>query len=160
MAPAPTAWPALADPVDAFCLPDENGVGAPYWRALQGLNFSPAARGLPAADRRRPVLEGLLFRARGILEDLFPRGQPGRLLASGGLTGDPLVAPGLTSLLGRHMEVLEEARPRCSAPPAWRQASPFGTRPDARRSPRSRLRGPARGYPTPWRAWIESLQIS
>lgn len=109
MASAPTEWPAQPDPEDAFCLPDENGVGAPYWRAQRSLTFSESAGALSGADRRRLVLEGLLFRAHGILEDLCPRGTPGRMLISGGLSADPIVATGIASLLRQPVEVLEEA---------------------------------------------------
>jgi glycerol kinase len=60
----PTDLPVADPSPDAFCLPDVAGVGSPYWRPDVGLTLSAAAELLPPGDRRRVVLEGLLFRIR------------------------------------------------------------------------------------------------
>jgi glycerol kinase len=99
-------WPALDGAPQAFCLPDENGVGAPFWRPAQLQTFSPQAERLPPAAKRRVVLEGLLFRLADVLADL---GHPARVLVSGGLAREPAVASGLATLLGRPvLEVAEQ----------------------------------------------------
>ena len=55
------------------------------------------------------MLEGLLFRIRQILNDLTADIPPHRILLSGGVTGDPLLAEGLAALIGREVEVLKES---------------------------------------------------
>ena len=94
---------------DAFCLPDVAGLGSPHWRPDIGLRFSEAAEKLDPIATRRVVLEGLLFRIRQILNDLTADIPPHRILLSGGVTGDPLLAEGLAALIGREVEVLKES---------------------------------------------------
>jgi sugar (pentulose or hexulose) kinase len=72
------------------------------------LTFSPAAETLPDPDRRRIVLEGLLFRIREILGDLCEAGMPERVILAGGLMRDPAIGAGLSALLGRGVEHLLE----------------------------------------------------
>jgi glycerol kinase len=100
--------PLAADPApEAFAIPDRSGLGSPHWRPDLGLAFSPAAAGLDRAGRRRIVLEGLLFRVREILDDMFGAGPPAtRVLLAGGLALDPALAPGLADVLDRPVEVL------------------------------------------------------
>jgi glycerol kinase len=104
-APGPTQLPASDPTPDAFCLPDENGVGAPYWRPRQAFLFDDGGASLTGADRRRAILEGLVFRARGILDDL-PDTDP--VHVSGGLSHEPFVPTALATCLGREVRVLEE----------------------------------------------------
>jgi glycerol kinase len=106
-APGPTDCPARDPAPDAFCLPDAAGVGAPYWRPEMSRVLSPAARALDDAGRRRVVLEGLLFRVRGILEDLGGAEADAVLLA-GGLARDPFVAEGLAACLDRPIVRLDD----------------------------------------------------
>jgi len=106
LAPPPTDWSTPVDPA-AFCLPDENGVGAPYWRADFPQTFSEAAHALSPALERRVLVEGLLFRTRQILDDLCD-GPPSRLLLSGGLTHDSGVPAALASLVDAPLEVVLE----------------------------------------------------
>lgn len=103
----PTELPRRDPAPEAFCLPDRAGVGAPHWIPGRGMTFSPAARRLETADRRRVVLEGVVFRVREILEGLGDAG--GRLHLAGGLARDPFVAPALAACLGREVHRLEEA---------------------------------------------------
>jgi glycerol kinase len=93
---------------DAFCLPDENGVGAPHWRALQSFAFSPAAGGLELDAQRAIVLEGLVFRVREIVDGLFNDRAPTRVLLSGGLAREPFVARALATCLARDIEIADE----------------------------------------------------
>jgi glycerol kinase len=57
---APVELSAFDRCPDAFCLPDENGVGAPHWRAMQPFEFSPAAgfRSRPSAPSPRGPSSG------------------------------------------------------------------------------------------------------
>ncbi|MGD8374850.1 MAG: FGGY family carbohydrate kinase [Acidobacteriota bacterium] len=105
--PGPTRLPRRDPAPEAFCLPDAAGVGAPHWIPGRGMAFSPAARRLGTENRRRVVLEGVVFRVREILEGLGDAG--GRLHLAGGLARDPFVAPALAACLGREVHRLEEA---------------------------------------------------
>ena len=107
--PPPTSLPAEDLASTAFALPDRAGIGAPHWRPGLGPAWSSAAAGMAAADQRRVMLEGLLFRVREILDGLGQGRTPARLLVAGGLTHDPALATGLASLLGRPVEVMTEA---------------------------------------------------
>ena len=91
----PTGTPPIADPTpDLFCLPDATGIGAPHWRADLSLVFSQQ---IPAPDdRRRVVLEGILFRVVEILHGLGHDGQP--VVLAGGLSVEPFIAAGLARL--------------------------------------------------------------
>jgi glycerol kinase len=102
----PTELPAHDPTPDALCLPDIAGLGSPWWRPEIELVLSAAARALDRAAQRRIVLEGLLFRLRGIVDDLG--GAPAsRVVLVGGLAREPFVALGLAALLGRRVERLE-----------------------------------------------------
>ncbi|MCC6406452.1 MAG: hypothetical protein IT453_04760 [Planctomycetes bacterium] len=103
----PTRWP-IADPTpDEFCVPDENGWGAPFWRAERSLRFSGATRVGTHADLRRVVVEGLCFRAAAILADLS-HGRPpvSRVALAGGLAHDPFVPRALAAILERPIELV------------------------------------------------------
>jgi glycerol kinase len=93
---------------EAFCLPDDNGVGAPHWRAMQPFELSPAARVLALDAQRAIVLEGLVFRVCEILGGLFDDRPPARVLLSGGLAREPFVASTLATCLQREIEVASE----------------------------------------------------
>ena len=112
-AAGPTELPPRDPNPEAFCLPDENGVGAPHWRARQAFALEAGAHPLSPADRRRAVLEGLVFRAASILDELAPASLGDasgleRVLVSGGLANEPFVPAALAATLGRPVEVLEE----------------------------------------------------
>jgi glycerol kinase len=93
---------------DAFCLPDENGIGAPHWLATRGFELSPAARALDQAAQRAVVLEGLAFRVRELVEALFAGARPRRVLVSGGLARDPRVAQLLAATLAQPIELADD----------------------------------------------------
>jgi len=142
---------------EAFCLPDVSGLGSPHWRADLTLTFSPAAERLSGLERRRVVLEGLLFRVRQILDDLTDRGRPRRVIVSGGVSAEPALGPGLAALLQRPVEILDE--PEAGILGAARLAaglSPFA-------APRSRSVPPTEAgaylpekYPG-WKRWLNSI---
>ncbi len=92
----------------AFAIPDTAGLGAPHWRPELTLRLSSAAEALGPADRRRVVLEGLLFRIREVLEGLFPEGSPSRIVFAGGLSQDRSIGCGLAAVLERPVERLED----------------------------------------------------
>jgi glycerol kinase len=104
---APTELPADDPDPEAFAVPDVSGLGAPHWRPERTLSFSAAAAGLPEGARRRVVAEGVLFRVREILEDLFADAAPERVYLGGGLARDPFFPRGLAACLGRPIEILE-----------------------------------------------------
>jgi glycerol kinase len=106
--PGPTNLPVDDPCPDGFAIPDQAGLGSPHWRPDFGLTLSTAAGGLSPIDRRRCVLEGLLFRVMEILADLGDGNLPQHVMISGGLARDPGVALGLASLLGRSVTVLNE----------------------------------------------------
>jgi glycerol kinase len=93
---------------DAFCIPDTAGLGSPHWRADIGITFSEGVRRLDEDARKRVVLEGVLFRIAEILHDFSATAAPARIILSGGLGGERIVARGLAALLGRRVEMLED----------------------------------------------------
>jgi glycerol kinase len=104
----PTPLPSVDPTPDAFCLPDSTGTGSPYWRVDGRLTFSDGAAPLDDSARRRIVLEGVVFRVREILADLFEGARPSRVLLSGGIARDPFVAAALAGCLETPVHVLEE----------------------------------------------------
>ena len=99
----------IDDPTpEAFCLPDQTGVGAPHWKPTQSFSLSESARDLPQTDQRRIVLEGIVFRVREIVDDLIPGFSIERICVSGGLTQDPFLGIALSACLQRPIELLEQ----------------------------------------------------
>ncbi len=156
-ASGPTAWSDVDPTPNEFCLPDENGIGAPYWRADRSLAFSSASTECSGADRRRIVLEGIVFRVRQILDDLVGRDSRAPLRLSGGLARDPFVPRALAAVLDRPIVVLEEFDASLVA--VARLAAGL----DARVPNSARRVEPSEGdarlaakYPR-WRAWVDEL---
>jgi len=104
-----TGLPDHDPTTDAFCLPDETGAGSPYWLPDLCLTMSDAAARLAGADRRRVILEGLVFRVADILDDLAGNLGGRRIVLSGGIAADPFVGDALSSYLARPVELLREA---------------------------------------------------
>lgn len=107
----PTHWPAADPTPQEFCLPDENGWGAPFWKAELSLRFSGSTRLGSHADLRRVVVEGLCFRAASILLELEADAPVARVALAGGLAQDPFVPRALAACLARPIEIVasEEA---------------------------------------------------
>ena len=174
-APGPTELPARDPSPEAFCLPDENGLGAPHWRARQPQHFSRPDR--PGPERRRAVLEGLVFRAHAILEDLGAADED--LLVSGGLANEPFVPSALAAVLGRPVRVLLEEESTLlgaarlaaglgaerSSVPATREVPPPPVRPEGAGAPDpvggggpgARSGHWLRHKSFAWRAWVDGL---
>ncbi len=107
--PGPTILPVDDPCPDGFAIPDMDGIGAPHWRPTLGLTLSAAAASLSnPADKRRVVVEGLLFRVFELLTDLGHGRLPDTVYLSGGLSRAPSVARGLAALLGGPVQVLDE----------------------------------------------------
>lgn len=105
----PSHLPATDPCPDGFAIPDMAGIGAPHWRPEFDLTFSTAAANLTEpADRRRIVIEGLLFRIFEILSDVSRGCRPERIYLTGGLAREPDIARGLASLLGQPVDVFDE----------------------------------------------------
>jgi glycerol kinase len=99
-----------ADPTpDVLCIPDTAGIGAPHWRAGLGPVENAAFAALSPADRRRGVLEGIVFRVCAIVQDLSSAAPVTGLVVSGGLAADPFLAPALAACSGLPTFRLEEA---------------------------------------------------
>jgi glycerol kinase len=153
LGPGPSVVPAADPAPDALCVPDGAGIGAPHWRADRGPVFSAAADALPPEERRRVVLEGIVFRACEIVDDLS-RAAPGpveRLLLGGGLAREPFVGPALAACSGRPVARLLE--PEATLLGAARLAADLPPRP-----PATEPVAPAGGYLPEkyrrWRAWV------
>jgi len=105
-AAGPTLLPAVDPSPEAYCFPDASGAGAPRWDPAARFSLSEEARPLPAIDRRRVVMEGLVFRIREISDDLQRESAVDRVLLSGGLAHDPFVGAALAACLERDIEVV------------------------------------------------------
>jgi glycerol kinase len=141
---------------EAFALPDRAGLGSPFWRPDLGLELSDAARGLPEVTQRRVVMEGLLFRLRGIVEEL---GNTERVVVSGGLTRDPAVVPGLAAVLGRPVELLEiedSGLVGCARLAAGLPAYAAPRTRSVEPSPDAAYLGEKYAH---WRAWLDTLLL-
>ena len=157
LGPGPTEWPESDLCPEGFAVPDSTGLGSPYWRPDVGLTFSPAAETLPDSDRRRVVLEGLLFRVREILDDICDSGMPERIILAGGQLRDPAVGAGLSALLGRGVErLLERESGLIGASRLAAGLPPYAESPTAAIEP-----GPGGAYLAEkfvrWQAWFRGI---
>lgn len=147
-----------ADPAaGSFCLPDISGLGSPYWRPGIGLSFSPRAEGADGTARRRAVVEGLVFRIREVLDDLFDGGRPRAIVLSGGAAREPAIGHGLAALLEQPVAVLDE--PEAGLLGAGRLAGgidPFSGAATTVVEPGPQGSYLRDKYPR-WRAWLHSL---
>jgi len=152
----PIGWAGGELDPDAFALPDRAGLGSPFWRPDLGLELSETAQSLPAGSKRRVIMEGLLFRLRGIVEEL---GRAERIVVSGGLTRDPVVVPGLAAVLGRDVEQLEIEDSGLLGCARLAAGLPAYAAPRTRRvapSPDAAYLGEKYGR---WRAWLDTLLL-
>jgi glycerol kinase len=153
----PTELPVVDPTPDAFCIPDSAGLGAPFWREGISLPFSDGAAGLGDADRRRIVLEGLLFRASGILADLFAGTPPRRIILSGGLSADPFLAEGMAALHDAPVVVSEEQEGTLLGVAKLASGTNVGGPVDGRSVPRGRRGAYLAAKAERWRAWLHAL---
>ncbi|MBK8179076.1 MAG: hypothetical protein IPK67_09365 [Planctomycetes bacterium] len=115
--PAAGARAPTSLPDDAFCLVDENGLGAPHWRADLGPIWSRGAAYLSFDERARLAFEGLCFRVRELLLDLEalsrPQSRAGakarpRWVLAGGPLHDEALCRRIATHLGRPVSVCLE----------------------------------------------------
>ena len=104
----PTELPSKDLAPGAFCMPDQAGIGSPYLLPARSLKLSEEVLSLADEEKRRIVLEGIVFRIRQNLEGLFPGSPPEQILLSGGLTREPFLAPALAACLDRPVSLLKE----------------------------------------------------
>ncbi|MBI4162031.1 MAG: hypothetical protein HY509_06260 [Acidobacteria bacterium] len=153
----PSVLPPTDPAPESFCLPDAAGLGAPHWRADLRFRLSPAAARRNPGDRRRVILEGMLFRIRELLDGLFPGKPPSEVRVSGGLARRRSVVTGLAALLDSRVRVLPEADAALLA--AARLAA--GIAPRRGTVPRAVHPGDSGLYLEEkfrrWRAWLGSL---
>jgi glycerol kinase len=148
---------ALAElPADAHALVDQNGIGAPHWRAQLAPQYSSAARSLPAAARARISELGLCFRAREILEELNT--QERRWVVAGGVLNDASFAQRLADALGRPIDVCTEPEATLlgAAQLAAGQSVEHGSALTRRLEPGPEHSALSRRY-RDWRAWLGEL---
>jgi glycerol kinase len=152
IARGPTSIPDVDPAPDAFCLPDENGLGAPWWRPEIGFTENAAARALAPSERRRIVLEGLAFRIASHLSAIASDVE--RVVLTGGLAREPFLRAALATLAPAPLCVFDE--PEATLLGAARLAAGRTLAPppaptcDAAPIP---WLGPKRAR---WRAWLES----
>jgi len=86
---------------DILCLAEPSGLGAPYFRGDIGIRFSDPVDDLPQYRIAVLILEAVIFRVAGILEDFHRRSAIEHVFLSGGLSsltcmkqGIALCAPG------------------------------------------------------------------
>ena len=140
-----------------FCLPDSTGVGAPYWRPEMAQTFSSPARDLSAADRRRVLLEGILFRLCGILTDLDAGNAGSTIYLSGGLTREPMLAGGLATLVDAEVQLLEERESTLLGIAQLAAGLPAGRTPASSRVAADPGLEHLRALYPQWRRWMEHL---
>lgn len=107
-----------------YCLPDDAGVGAPFWRADINLTFSKEAQNGSPDLRRRIIMEGIIFRVSRIVAD-FQKIRPfTRLLISGGLSAHPFINQGLAVCTGLQTEISQEPEATLQGAASLATASP------------------------------------
>ncbi len=108
LAAHPGSEPALGpqDPApECYCLPDNAGVGAPFWRADIDLTFSKEAQDKSPDLRRRIIMEGIIFRVCRMVADFQKISPFTRLLISGGLSAHPFITQGIAACTGLQTEI-------------------------------------------------------
>jgi glycerol kinase len=159
----PTTLPEEDPTPDAFCLPDTAGLGAPHWLPEQPFAFSSGANSLDNAQRRRIVLEGLVFRVREIVEGLLDEARASQtdVLLSGGLSADPFLPGGLAACLGRTITIVNE--PESTLLGVARLASGRTTFPDPGGDAHKKAPGQPGAYLKTkferWKTWMNDLLL-
>ena len=92
-----------------FCIPDLAGLGSPTWRSDITTTFSDNATSLADEDKRRLILEGIIFRVKQIQIDLFPNAEPSAVYLSGGLSKNEFIRSGLASAISSEVRILKQA---------------------------------------------------
>ncbi|OQK16169.1 hypothetical protein AU255_13785 [Methyloprofundus sedimenti] len=85
----------LAEITDIYCLAEPSGIGAPFFRADIGLEFSQATDQLTRQQIAALLLEAIIFRITLILEDYQRQAEISRVYLSGGLSVSPCIQQGI-----------------------------------------------------------------
>ena len=108
-APRATLTTTTQDPVPGvFCSAESSGLGAPFWRANVPVAFSRPETNLNAANHRRVIIEGIVFRVAGITRALCGPRLKHPLVLSGGLASDRFLVQALCDCLQHPVEVSKE----------------------------------------------------
>ncbi len=93
---------------ELFCLPDNAGIGAPYWQADRNLTFSKKHRNFSNKLLKRAVMEGIIFRVCRMALDFKRHTHFSGMVVSGGLSAEPFVVQGLAACSGLKVVQCEE----------------------------------------------------
>ena len=93
---------------ELLCLPDNAGIGAPYWQANRNLTFSEKTGDFSDGLLRRAVMEGIIFRVCRMALDFQPHTHFSGLVVSGGLSAEPFVVRGLAACSGLRVVLCQE----------------------------------------------------
>ena len=85
----------LAEINDIYCLAEPSGIGAPFFRADIGLEFSQATDNLTGQQIAGLLLEAIIFRVALIVEDFNQNSQISKIYLSGGLSALPCLQQGI-----------------------------------------------------------------
>ncbi len=86
---------------DFFCIPDAAGIGAPHWKPEVSTVFSEDISGLSDLDTLQLMHEGMVFRIREIMEDIFDGTIPETVYITGGRTTNRYLCEALAACLGK-----------------------------------------------------------
>jgi glycerol kinase len=93
---------------ELLCLPDNAGIGAPYWQASRNLTFSEKTGNFSNGLLRRAVMEGIIFRVCRIALDFQQHTHFSSLIVSGGLSEEPFLVRGLAVCSGLRVILCQE----------------------------------------------------
>lgn len=91
-----------------FCLPDNSGVGSPYWKADLRMIMSVPGDKLDDTCKKIVIQEGIIFRIAQIIEDICINKLHSKIYLSGGLAWNNFISHGLATILEYPVRLLEE----------------------------------------------------
>ncbi|MEA2060758.1 MAG: FGGY family carbohydrate kinase [Thermodesulfobacteriota bacterium] len=93
---------------ELLCLPDNAGIGAPYWQASRNLTFSKKPVDFSHELLRRTVMEGIIFRVCRMALDFQSHTQFSSLVVFGGLSIEPFLFQGMAACSGLSVVLCQE----------------------------------------------------
>ncbi len=97
------------DPVpELYCLPDNAGIGAPFWQAGQNMIFSQKTENFSTSLLKRAVMEGIIFRVCRMALDFKQHTRFSGMVVSGGLSTEPFLVQGLAACSGLKVVLCKE----------------------------------------------------
>ncbi|MEE9270619.1 MAG: FGGY family carbohydrate kinase [Candidatus Krumholzibacteria bacterium] len=142
-----------------FCSPDSSGLGAPYWRADVPFVLSRPDATLGALERRRVILEGIVFRIAGIIKALCGGAQPRSIVLSGGLLSERFIPQALASCLQHPVYVVDNKESTLLGAARLAAGEPHAS-PEVHQTPvepESASYLPAK-FPQ-WRVWMDDMLL-